>query len=728
MSQKIRRVILIVITVLILVGTYLIYEYVDLSSLNIPILDEKLIIVIIGLLLLVIVFYINNYLHNRKKVLELRYRDKLFNSLVKNSNTAYFMYDNVENKIIYMTKNIEEVLGISGIDTEEKGLEIINDILEKPIIKEEMRKWDEKSEFISQMVSYNHPNANGSKWIKVMIYPFIEKKASYQIILVMDVSKEYERQHLLIIQAGDIKTREKQLNQITSATYDVEMTVNIGSGEFRLRNLKPNDHYFGPETNGNYESEINSIIKEYVHEEDQEQILENLSLSKLRKMIEEKNLEPISIRYRLANSDEVTWLESTLFFITNKGDDYVVILTKNVTENAEYMRKQNALLQNALKEVERSNKAKSEFLTIMSHQIRTQMNAIIGLSESALSEDLSFKAREDVGNINSASKNLLEIIDGVLDISKVESGIIEKNEKEYDVVQLFRNLIGIANENINKKKLKLITKISPDIPRRLFGDSSKLRQIISNILDNAIQYTDKGVITFTVESKRKQQNVELIISIEDTGKGIEPDKLNKLFGDYDKENINHSENMGLSIVKRLIDLLNGQIVVESKVGEGSNFTVTITQKVIDEEAIGNIEEYITEKKKKDSFNAEGKSILVVDDNQLNIKVATRLLEPYNLNIESALSGQECIDLINSGKKYDLILLDQMMPEMDGIETLHELKKNSDFNTPVIVLTADAIVGVKEKYLNEGFNDYLSKPIDVKELNQLLKKYLRNRDE
>lgn len=728
MSQKIRRVILIVITVLILVGTYLIYEYVDLSSLNIPILDEKLIIVIIGLLLLVIVFYINNYLHNRKKVLELRYRDKLFNSLVKNSNTAYFMYDNVENKIIYMTKNIEEVLGISGIDTEEKGLKIINDILEKPIIKEEMRKWDEKSEFISQMVSYNHPNANGSKWIKVMIYPFIEKKASYQIILVMDVSKEYERQHLLIIQAGDIKTREKQLNQITSATYDVEMTVNIGSGEFRLRNLKPNDHYFGPETNGNYESEINSIIKEYVHEEDQEQILENLSLSKLRKMIEEKNLEPISIRYRLANSDEVTWLESTLFFITNKGDDYVVILTKNVTENAEYMRKQNALLQNALKEVERSNKAKSEFLTIMSHQIRTQMNAIIGLSESALSEDLSFKAREDVGNINSASKNLLEIIDGVLDISKVESGIIEKNEKEYDVVQLFRNLIGIANENINKKKLKLITKISPDIPRRLFGDSSKLRQIISNILDNAIQYTDKGVITFTVESKRKQQNVELIISIEDTGQGIEPDKLNKLFGDYDKENINHSENMGLSIVKRLIDLLNGQIVVESKVGEGSNFTVTITQKVIDEEAIGNIEEYITEKKKKDSFNAEGKSILIVDDNQLNIKVATRLLEPYNLNIESALSGQECIDLINSGKKYDLILLDQMMPEMDGIETLHELKKNSDFNTPVIVLTADAIVGVKEKYLNEGFNDYLSKPIDVKELNQLLKKYLRNRDE
>lgn len=723
MNQKVRRVILPLVIILLLVGVYLIYRYADLG---IGVLNEKVLLISIVSLSIIILFI--NYFRNRKKVIELHYRDKLFNSLVKNSNTAYFMYDTNNNKIIYMTKNIDEVLGVERIDTEEKGLELLNDILAKPIIKEELRRWDEKSEFISQMVSYHHPNAKESKWIKVMIYPFIEKKKSYQVILVMDVSIEYERQHLLIIQASDIKTRERQLNQITAASYDVEISVNLETGEFKLRNLKEHGHYFGPEISGDYEPEIASLIKEYVHVEDQNQVLEELSISKLKKLASKKDVEPISIRYRLANNEEVTWLESTIFFTANKGEEHVVILTENVTENAEYMRKQNALLENALKEVNRANRAKSEFLTIMSHQIRTQMNAIIGLSESALSEDLSFKAREDINNINNAGKNLLEIIDGILDISKVESGIIEKNEKEYDVVQLFRSLIWIANEKINKKNVKLITNISPDIPRVLFGDNSKVRQIISNILDNAIQYTEKGTITFSVEAKKKQQNVELTISVEDTGQGIEPERLSKLFSDYDEKDINYSQNMGLSIVKRLINLLNGKIEAESKVGEGSKFTVIITQKIIDETGIGNIDEYATAKKKKDYFDSEGKSVLVVDDNQLNLKVAVRLLEPYNLNIETVTSGDECIDLINSGKKYDLILLDQMMPEMDGIETLHELKKIKNFNTPVIVLTADAIVGVKEKYLNEGFDDYLSKPIDVKELNQLLKKYLRKEEE
>ena len=723
MNQKVRRVILPLVIILLLVGVYLIYRYADLG---IGVLNEKVLLISIVSLSIIILFI--NYFRNRKKVIELHYRDKLFNSLVKNSNTAYFMYDTNNNKIIYMTKNIDEVLGVERIDTEEKGLELLNDILAKPIIKEELRRWDEKSEFISQMVSYHHPNAKESKWIKVMIYPFIEKKKSYQVILVMDVSIEYERQHLLIIQASDIKTRERQLNQITAASYDVEISVNLETGEFKLRNLKEHGHYFGPEISGDYEPEIASLIKEYVHVEDQNQVLEELSISKLKKLASKKDVESISIRYRLANNEEVTWLESTIFFTANKGEEHVVILTENVTENAEYMRKQNALLENALKEVNRANRAKSEFLTIMSHQIRTQMNAIIGLSESALSEDLSFKAREDINNINNAGKNLLEIIDGILDISKVESGIIEKNEKEYDVVQLFRSLIWIANEKINKKNVKLITNISPDIPRVLFGDNSKVRQIISNILDNAIQYTEKGTITFSVEAKKKQQNVELTISVEDTGQGIEPERLSKLFSDYDEKDINYSQNMGLSIVKRLINLLNGKIEAESKVGEGSKFTVIITQKIIDETGIGNIDEYATAKKKKDYFDAEGKSVLVVDDNQLNLKVAVRLLEPYNLNIETVTSGDECIDLINSGKKYDLILLDQMMPEMDGIETLHELKKIKGFNTPVVVLTADAIVGVKEKYLNEGFDDYLSKPIDVKELNQLLKKYLRKEEE
>lgn len=715
----------IVIMCLTMLGAYYFYDYTALSSLDIVILSDKISFMIMVFLLLIALFYINMYFRNKEKVLELRYRDKLFNSLVKNSNTAYFMYDDINKKVMYMTKNIKEVLDIDNIETEESGLKLINDIFQNPIIKEELRKWDKKSEFISQMVSYRYyEDDSNTKWIRVKIYPFIEKKSSYQIISVLDVSKEYEQQHLLIIQAKDIKAREKQLNQITSTSYDNEININMSTGDFNLKNLKGNINYFGSEKSGSYESGISKIIEEYVHAEDREEVLNELSFNKFKELISEQNFEPRSVRYRLANTEEVVWLESSIFFLTSKGENRIIILTKNVTENAEYMRKQNNLLQDALKEVERANNAKSEFLAVISHQIRTQMNAIIGLSESALSESIPFKAREDIGNINNASTNLLEIIDEMLDISKIESGVLEKNEKEYDVVGLFRNLIGLTKERIGEKKIKLITNIDSNIPRKLFGDSSKVRQILLNILTNAVQYTESGTITISAEAIKKNRNVELVVSVEDTGIGISKDHLNKLFDN--SEDINYSKNMGLSIVKRLINLLNGKIEAISKDGKGSKFTVSLTQKIIDEKGIGNIDEYITDKKKKDFFNAEGKSILVIDDNKLNLKVATRFLEPYGVDIECVDSGQKGIDLIEQGKKFDLILLDQMMPGMNGVETLNKLKSDSNFNTPVVVITADAIVGVKEKYLNEGFDDYLSKPIDVKELKELLKKYLRDK--
>ncbi len=721
--MNMKTIIMILSLVLVGLGAYHFYDYIELINVKIPLFSDHFSFILGVLIGISIIYLINMYFKNKKNIFEFKYRDKLFNALVKKSDIAYLMYDNINRKVLYMTENITEILNCD-IETEQDSLRLIDELFKNPIINEGLNKWDKKSEFVSRMISYHSDSC--SKWIRIKIYPFTEKKKDYQIISVSDVSKEHEQQHLLIVQAKDIKAREKQLNQITSTSYDNEININIFTGEYSLKNLKENINYFGQSTTGNYEKEIEGLIKEYIDEKDYEEVLEKFSFSNFKKLVSKENVEPYSVRYRLANTEEVTWLESSIFFLISRGENRIIILTKNVTENAEYMREQNNLLQGTLRQLENANHAKSEFLAIISHQIRTQMNAIIGLSESAMTEHLSVAAREDINNINSASNNLLDIIDEILDISKIEVGIYEKNEKEYDTLQLFRNLIGLTKEQIGKKPIKLITNIDPNIPSKLFGDSSKIRQILLNILMNAVQYTEKGSIIITAETNKNNQKADLVVMIEDSGTGIKREQLNKIFDD--SRDINYSQHMGLSIVKKLIDLLKGKIEVESEYGKGSKFTVSFTQKVINEKGIGKIDEYAVEKKKRDYFNAQGKRVLVIDDNELSLKVATRFLEPYGVEITCVDNGQAGIDLIKGDQSFDLILLDQMMPEMDGIETLNELKKIHDFKTPVIVTTADAIVGVKEKYLAEGFDDYLSKPIGADELKELMKKYLRNKSD
>lgn len=653
-----------------------------------------------------------------------KYKDKLFNSLVQNSDTIYLMYEPSNENIIYMTHNMEEVLGLKDMDLE-KSKNVVKEILNIPIIKDELEYWNKKEEFVSGMVQYHNPTYQHTRWIKIKIYPMKEKKKTYHIILISDATLEHDRQHMLVTQAADIKSREQTLNQITSASYDVEMTIDVGTGNFTMKNLKDNTNYFGSDISGNYKEELNKIIDEYILEEDQNIILKELEKApKIKEsLLEDKDLDPIYMKYRL--KDEKTTLESVCFFTRGKTGIFVTILTHDVTENAEYVKRQNALLQKALTEAEEANKAKSEFLTIMSHEIRSPMNVIIGMSESALSKEneLSKDLKEDIEAINTASNNLLDVIDGLLDISKIESGKLDLEEKEYDVAKFIKDLEAFTKEKIKDENIILEVAVDPTCPSSLFGDNTKLRQVLQNILNNATQYTTKGNIIIGVKWSGNKEIGKLNISVSDTGKGISKEKLSHLFEEKKEDKKSYVSGMGLYIAKKYIDLLNGEIEIESEVGKGSKFTISVSQKVINEKEIGDIYAHQTVKKSINAFDASDKRILIVDDDKLNIKVATRLLKPYNVQIETLLSGKEAIELLKKETNFDLILLDQMMPEMSGTETLHKLQEEN-IKIPTVMLTADAMVGKKELYLKAGFDDYLSKPINIEELNKILKKYLQ----
>lgn len=375
----------------------------------------------------------------------------------------------------------------------------------------------------------------------------------------------------------------------------------------------------------------------------------------------------------------------------------------------------------------KASNAKTEFLSNMSHEIRTPLNAIVGFSEALQSDErIPVEAKEDIKDIVMASDSLLEIVNGILDISKIEADKLEIINTTYSPKKVFDELVVLTRGRLGfEKQIEFKTSFSSDIPATLYGDYARVKQIVLNLLTNAVKYTNEGYISFTVECVNINKDLcRLIISVEDSGIGIKKDKIDKLFTKFERldeeRNITiEGTGLGLAITKKLVELMHGKMVVQSIYGKGSKFTVSLDQKIVATKEKEEIKEKAVVK-----GNYKGKRVLVVDDNKLNLKVAERLLREYNLFVDEVASGFDAIDRINMGVPYNLILMDDMMPKMSGCETLKELKKNKDFHTKTVALTANAISGMREKYLSVGFDDYLAKPIKKEELEVILDKYLR----
>ncbi len=400
-------------------------------------------------------------------------------------------------------------------------------------------------------------------------------------------------------------------------------------------------------------------------------------------------------------------------------------------------------------DAERASRSKSDFITSMSREIRTPLNTIIGFSEDLqqIIDHNNKEVLEDVNYILSASKTMQGIVGNILDINKIETKQMVVTNVKYNFSKVVDELISVATNKIGNKNIKIVSSIAPDIPFELIGDKEHIKTIINNLLSNAINYTDEGEVSLTAKCIKRDNICDLIIRVADTGRGIAVENMNKLFTKFEKLDDEPTDStdgagLGLAITKGLIELMGGNINVQSQLGKGSVFIVQIPQKISlmldvsessdSSEIVVTKSSEITDKELHDSEEVfknydnankdgidvsifEGKKILIVDDNQLNIKVTMQALKDFGFIIDSCKSGYECLDKIKTGDEYDLLLLDIMMPNLSGESTLSKLKENSNFKIPTIALTADAIVGAKEKYLLEGFIDYIAKPFNKSQI-------------
>jgi len=378
---------------------------------------------------------------------------------------------------------------------------------------------------------------------------------------------------------------------------------------------------------------------------------------------------------------------------------------------------------------------KSEFLSSVSHEIRTHLNTIVGLSEDIGEyEDIPEEIREDAEDLVTSSKTLFEFIENILDYISIEKNEVKIVNNPYNPKELFERIAKTDEEFIGDNPVYLHTNIDEHIPYELIGDKKHIEKIVNNLLLNSIKYTEGGDIWFDVSSINNNDESILVINIKDTGRGMTDEEMSRLFKkivklDARTDSRSNGTEVGLTVTKSLVDMMGGTIKVESTFGEGTTFEVTIPQKIsqIEESELSRTQRL---RLQQINYKEEGygyKKVLVVDDNILNIKVVRRILEQFDLILDECYNGAECINMISENNDYDLILMDIMMPGMNGEETFRKLKELDGFDTPVIALTAEAESGSQEKYINEGFADYIAKPFSKAQIEEKMDKVFKEKD-
>lgn len=484
-----------------------------------------------------------------------------------------------------------------------------------------------------------------------------------------------------------------------------------------------------------YDQGMTLLLHSIVHPDDKEKISRALQFDNVISTLRTRksfNIQCQALEYGEYRYHRIYVIKS------NDGEGVVGFVVALADEDDEMRRLEMCQqeLKDAKDRAEDASQAKSIFLANMSHEIRTPINAVMGMNEMILRECKDDKIRSYAADVKSASQMLLSIINDILDFSKIEAGKMDIVEADYDIGSVLNDVSNMICIKAEQKGLKLNVCVDENIPCALYGDAVRIQQVMLNLLNNAVKYTESGEVSFVVKSESAQNDmVNLSIQVKDSGIGIREDDLSKLFKSFQRLDISQNRavegtGLGLAITGKLVERMNGTIDVKSTYGVGSTFTVVLPQKVVDGTPVGNFEKRYQEFKRNELeidtvFSAPDVRVLVVDDNSLNLRVAELMMGQLDLQVTLCSSGKECLELIQK-EHFDVVFLDHMMPGMDGIEVLKNSKmltNNLCAKTPFVALTANAIVGAKEMYLQEGFDDYLCKPIRMDKLESCLQKFL-----